>query len=250
MIFRPSIGLTLTLVILAAVFLRLGNWQLERKAEKQGLFDRFANAPALRIEQAIDSGEQFARIEAAGRFDPVRHVLIDNRVWKGRAGVHVLTPFALADGRHILVNRGWLPLPPDRSYLPEVATPAGDQVIKGRLNRLPLDGPRLGEADVLSSDEWPQLVTYFETGAVEAALGHALEPWLIQLNADEAAGFEDRQWQAAVMEPKTHGAYAVQWFSLLIATISIWLVLGLRRGRRLSQSAETDGRDSNGAKNS
>jgi cytochrome oxidase assembly protein ShyY1 len=238
----------LILVILAAVFLRLGNWQLERKAEKQVLFDRFENAPALGIEQAIDGDEQFARVKATGRFDPVRHVLIDNRVWKGRAGVHVFTPFTLAGGRHILVNRGWLPLPPDRSYLPEVPTPAGEQVISGRLNRLPLEGPRLGEADVLSADEWPQLVTYFETGAVEDALGLTLVPWLIQLNPDEPAGFEDRQWRAAVMEPKTHGAYAVQWFSLLIATISIWLILGFRRGRRPGRPANPGDRDSNGAK--
>ena len=115
MIFRPSIRLSLTLIILASLFGRLGMWQMERKAEKQELFDRFENAPMMRVEQAIEQQERFARVEAWGRYDPQRHILLDNKVWQGRAGVHVLTPFTLKNGRTLLVNRGWLPLPPDRS---------------------------------------------------------------------------------------------------------------------------------------
>ena len=120
MAFRPAIAQTLILITLAAVFLQLGLWQLDRKAEKEALFERFDEAPSMDLARALDSGSSFARVTAAGRYDAARHVLLDNKIWQGRAGVHVLTPFVLQDDRTILVNRGWLPMPADRSYLPEV----------------------------------------------------------------------------------------------------------------------------------
>jgi len=245
--FRPTIKLTLTLIILTTLFTRLGMWQMERKAEKQELFDRFENAPLMQVEQAIRQEELFARAEAFGRYDAKRSILLDNKIWQGRAGVHVLTPFILADGTTLLVNRGWLPLPPDRSALPEVPGDEFPRSISGRLNKLPTEGPRLGDADVLLADSWPQLVTYFDTKTVETALAVKLAPWQLQLEAADDSGFEGRQWEAAVMEPKVHGAYAVQWFSLAIATIIIWITLGVRRGQLLRQETRTGGDTRSGA---
>ncbi len=247
MSFRPSIALTVILVILAVLFGRLGQWQLDRKAEKEALFEEFEQAPALSIEQALEQDARFARVEAFGRFDPQRHLLLDNRIWRGRPGVHVLTPFTLPGGTTVLVNRGWLPLPPDRSRLPEVWGDDTPVRITGRLNVLPTEGQRLGEADRLSADRWPQLLTYFETADVEAALGLRLAPWLVQLDAEHPAGFEGREWKAAVMEPKVHGGYAVQWFSLMIASILIWITLGVRRGRMLRRSQDDSRPSANGA---
>ena len=230
--FKPSFALTLILITLAAGFLRLGLWQLDRKAEKTELFERFENAPSMSIEQALAQQAELARVEAFGHYDEARHVLLDNRIWNGRAGVQVLTPFILSDGRWVLVNRGWLPLPPDRLALPAVPTHAAERTIRGRLVPPSTDGPRLGEADVLVSDHWPQLVTYLDLADVGAALGDSLQPWIVQLDADEPTGFADRQWSAAVMEPAVHGAYAVQWLALSTATLIIWITLGLRRGQQ------------------
>lgn len=233
--FRPSIKLTLTLVILALLFLRLGFWQLDRKAEKESLFERFRSAPELGIEQALAAEEVFARVEAYGRYDPERHLLLDNRIWNGRAGVHVLTPFTLVDGRSLLVNRGWLPLAPDRRSLPEFATGGEARSLRGRLVRPSVGGPRLGGADELAADRWPQLVTYLDLDAAGTALSVPLQPWIVQLDAADESGFGDRQWTPAVMTPQVHGAYAVQWLALAAATVIIWLTLGLRRGQLLAR---------------
>jgi surfeit locus 1 family protein len=232
--FKPSLALTLILITLAGVFLRLGLWQLERKDEKTELFERFENAPSMGIAQALTQQAELARVEAFGRYDPLRHVLLDNRIWNGRPGVHALTPFQLRDGGWVLVNRGWLPLPPDRLTLPDVPTDAADRTIRGRLVAASNDGARLGEADVLVSDDWPQLVTYLELADIEAALGQPLQPWIVQLDASDPSGFADRQWSAAVMEPKVHGAYAVQWLALCATSLIIWITLGLRRGQQLA----------------
>ena len=230
--FRPSFPLTVILVTLAGTFLYLGLWQLERKAQKADLFERFENAPSMGIEQALAERSDLARIDAFGRYDPERHILHDNKIWNGRVGVHALTPFELADGRLLLVNRGWLPLQPDRRSLPAVPTDAGARTIRGRLVSPILPGARLGDADRLRTDRWPQLVTYLDLDDVSVALGKPLQPWLVQLDPGDSSGFGDREWQPAVMAPPVHGAYAIQWIALSVATLIIWVTLGLRRGQR------------------
>jgi cytochrome oxidase assembly protein ShyY1 len=195
------------------------------------LFRQFDQAPVLSIEDALARSTLFARVEVPGHYDPVRHILLDNKVLGGRAGVHVLTPFVIHDGREILVNRGWLPLPPDRRSLPVVVTDGGPQTIRGVLVKPSAGGPRVGDADILVRDHWPQLVTYLDLDAVGAALEVSLEPWLLQLDPDDASGFEGRQWKAAVMGPEVHGAYAVQWFALSLTSFIIWIALGVRRAK-------------------
>lgn len=241
MAFRPSIAQTLTLITLAAVFLQLGLWQLDRKAEKEVLFERFDSAPSMNLARALDSNRSFARVTALGHYDAERHILLDNKVWQGRAGVHVLTPFVLQDGRTILVNRGWLPLPYDRSHLPEVPPASGVGELRGRLAPPPAVGQRLGDPDVLVRDRWPQLVTYLDLPAVAAALGTELEPWVVLLDASDPSGFDGRQWTPAAMTPEVHGGYALQWLALMLAAVVIWVVLGLRRGDRVTGSRAAAG---------
>jgi surfeit locus 1 family protein len=239
MSFRPSIKLTLALFILALIFMRLGIWQADRKAEKQMLFEQFENAPVLSLEEALRQQKRFARVEARGRYDPDRHILLDNKIFNGRAGVHVLTPFSLENGTQILVNRGWLPLAADRRSLPAVPTDGRERIVRGIFNRPSTGGQRLGEADIVKRDDWPQLITYLDMNSVGEALDTSLEPWLVQLDADDASGFEDRQWQAAVMTPEVHGAYALQWFALAAAALVIWIILGIRRARSGSRETTT-----------
>lgn len=236
MFFKTSLKLTLLLLVLALVFGRLGTWQLERKTEKEELFERFENAPVLPVEQAMKREEQFALVEAFGRYDATRHILLDNKILDGRAGVQVLTPFTLSNGAALLVNRGWLPMPPDRRSLPAVPSNDSPVTIKGRLNRLPTDGLRVGGADVLATDGWPQLVTYLDLLPISTALDMQLAPWLVLLDASDSSGFGGRQWKAALIAPAVHSAYAFQWFSLLAATIGIWIILGIRRGRQLRKN--------------
>jgi surfeit locus 1 family protein len=236
--FKPSLGLTATLLIIGFLFGRLGFWQLERQEEKQQLFDQFENAPSMAIEQALKMNEGFSRVEAFGHYDDQRHILLDNRILNGRAGVHVLTPFILSSGRRILVNRGWLPLPPDRRGLPPVHTDSASRVITGIMKKPVTGGHRLGDPDVLVHDKWPQLITYFDLDSISSALEAPLEPWLLQLDIDDPSGFAGRQWKAAVMEPKVHRAYALQWFSLMLATFIIWVTLGIRGGQQNRNQAK------------
>jgi len=84
------------------------------------LFHAFAaGTDATRL---IDLGTprlpRYQHIEAGGRYDEGRQILIDNMVNDGRAGYFVITPFALTGGGWLLVNRGWVPLGASRAVRP------------------------------------------------------------------------------------------------------------------------------------
>jgi len=85
-VFRPGLWPTLAGLFFFALTLWLGNWQLSRADYKRELQARYA----------FLSGQE---------------IFIDNRVYKTRAGYHVLTPFLIeGSSQHVLVNRGWVAL--------------------------------------------------------------------------------------------------------------------------------------------
>jgi len=227
--FRPSKAATLVLFLLACIFASLGTWQQRRAGEKLVIEQQHQNAPPLSLETAIARSSRFSIIEARGQYDANRHILLDNQIWQGRAGIYVFTPFFTTEGTAILINRGWLPLPPDRKTLPRITTPADEVVLKGMLNTPPLPGLVLGSADRLGRAQWPQLVTYLNLPDISATLGTPLENWVVQLAKTEPGGFDGRNWQAVYMSSSRHQGYAVQWFALLAACAVMWVFLGLRK---------------------
>lgn len=226
--FRPPRAATLALLLLACLFASLGTWQQKRAAEKRAIERQHQTAQSMTLESAINHKSRFSSVDALGHYDPDHHVLLDNQVWQGQAGVHVFTPFYTTGGMVVLVNRGWLPLPPDRQSLPRIPTPAGEMVLRGTLNIPPAPGRLLGPADSLEANTWPQLVTYLNLPDISAILGTPLEDWVVQLSASEPGGFEGRDWQPVYLTSSRHQGYAVQWFSLLAACFVMWIFLGLR----------------------
>lgn len=219
---------SLVLLPLAILMAALGWWQIGRMQSKQALIDAFEDAPQLTLDEALEQQPRFAQISATGRFDLRRHIMLDNQVLGGKAGVHVFTPFQTFSGTTVLVNRGWKPLPADRSSLPDVWTPAVPLGIRGLLSPPPEHRQRLGKPDTLNPETWPQLVTYLDIETASAALGTPLPDFVVLLADDDPAGFAGRDWKPAVMTPERHQAYAVQWFGLAAAALVIWTILLLR----------------------
>lgn len=227
--FRPPVAATVALALLALLFAGLGTWQTRRAAEKAALETEHEKAPTMALEAALANDHRFARVEVGGRYDPQRHVLLDNQSWLGRNGVHVFTPFSTNGGITILVNRGWLPLPADRESLPEIPTPGHEVTISGTLNLMPVPGRMVGEPDTLTTDDWPQLVTYMQHADIARALALELETRIIQLSRDAEYGFEDRDWKPVFLSPERHRAYAFQWYALMAAAIVLWLLTSFRK---------------------
>lgn len=235
--FRPTFWPTLATLIVFPALLGLGWWQLERAEFKQAQEARVeaedVRAPAvlgtgLRERAAQTESWNHRRVRAFGHYMP-RHFLLDNRTRKGVAGYHVLTPFAFDEAQTlgVMVNRGWIPLGPDRSHLPAITTPAETLEVRGR-SRVPGKAFLLGEAGY-RGEIWPRVVQSIELDEMEEALGIDLLPFVIEQSPTDPHGFE-REWRAyGGLSPRRHRGYAFQWFALAATLLVIYVAVNCRR---------------------
>ncbi len=219
------------LVIVLCVNLAL--WQADRANDKEALLADWDDAASISLTATeIGELERYTRISAEGVFDPERHVLLDNQVRNMRPGVHVFTPFQPTGTDRIwMVNRGWQPMP-QRGIFPEFETPGGMHEIIGRLSDPPRVGVQIGSAEALDSQNWPNLMTYFEIERIREVFGSDLQDQVILLDPEHPAHLSGDEWQPVTFGPERHRAYAFQWISIAIAVLIIWLTLTIRSHRR------------------
>jgi surfeit locus 1 family protein len=232
--FAPRPFTTLLAIVLIALLVSLGRWQLHRAAEKRVLFDSFAagSGAARSIELDTPKLPRYSQVEAVGHYDDTRQILIDNMVNVERAGYFVMTPFALRDGGWVLVNRGWIPLGKSRRDRPAIPVAAGERRIRGRADNLPSPGIRMGVPAALAPP-YP-VVASFPT---QADIAHLLQEtrWTsaadsILLDPADADGYV-RNWAPPGLPPLRHVGYAVQWFGLALTLAVIYAVTNFRRAR-------------------
>lgn len=239
-------GLVRTVVAIAGLLALAGAcgwlsaWQLRRAAESREVSARFAAAAqASALDAAPDALTEevrFTRVALAGRYVAEPQILLDGRVHDDAAGYEVLTALELADGRNVLVNRGWIRADPDRRVLPDVSVDGEQREVRGRLERLPRAGLRLGAPMAGGHSGGPVIVALYPTAADIARWLHApVQDYELLLDADANDGYV-RDWQAPVMSPERHLAYAGQW--LLFGLGSIAAAVAVARSARASRTPE------------
>jgi surfeit locus 1 family protein len=230
--FAPRPFTTLLTVILIAMLVSLGRWQLHRAAEKRVLYEAFAaGSDAVRpIDAETPRVPRYSQVEAYGHYDDARQILIDNMFNAERAGYFVITPFALQGGGWLLVNRGWVPFGASRADRPAIPVGSDMRRIRGRADNLPSPGIHMGTAAPLAPP-YP-VVANFPTRAElaqllkESAWASAADS--ILLDAAEPNGYA-RHWTPPGFPPIRHIGYAVQWFGLALALAVIYVVTNFRR---------------------
>jgi surfeit locus 1 family protein len=236
-IFAPRAFTTLVALILIALLISLGRWQLRRADEKRQLFDSFAaGTSATRlIDLETPPLRRYQHVEGSGHYDQARQVLIDNMVNAGRAGYFVITPFALTGGGWVLVNRGWVPLGASRADRPAIAVAGDMRRVRGRSDNLPSPGIRLGAKGKLAPP-YPVVAAFPIHAELAQLLGES--SWtsaadLVLLDPGEPDGYV-RNWSAPGFPPLRHIGYAVQWFALALTLAVIYVVTNLRRDAEVS----------------
>ncbi len=213
----------LAAVLLIVVFAFLGNWQLNRAAEKVAIAATFERESAYEPLAAIKEVTPFQRIEASGQFLSQRQVLIDNIIRNSKVGYFVITALEYDSSEPwLLVNRGWVEKPQNPQDLASVAVDTQWRTLKGRAGHLPRVGIHSGES-FANPKGWPRVAVYPILEDVSAQLEHELLPFVLLLDADADDGFM-RKWEPRTAGPSTHYGYAFQWFalSLTVVAISFW----------------------------
>jgi len=232
---RPGIRNLLLALLGVAVFSSLGNWQLNRSAERRAEIEAFEKARAAVPAEglgAVSPQGGYLRVALSGRYDGERQILMDNMTHEGRRGYHVLTPFHTSAGV-VLVNRGFIPGGMDRALLPDVSVGGARRRLTGVAAPYFRAGLQLEEPG--AGDAWPRRVTYPSAGQLRALIDLRLPEYQILLGSGEADGYV-RAWQPYGMPPERHFAYAVQWYGLAAAAAGIWLAVTIARRRTSNEN--------------
>lgn len=230
--FAPSLWATIATVLLGALFVNLGQWQLNRAHEKQKLFDEFAagTGSVASLPLSMEPLTRYQRVRVRGLYDSRHQFVLDNMTNEGRPGFHILTPLVLFDGRVLIVNRGWIPLGADRSRFPDLSVPEGEREITGRVDTIPRAPIELVAP---ASTSWPRVVNFPHMEQLAAALDRKVYPQVLLLDASAPDGYV-RNWQPPGFGPERHIGYAVQWFGLAVTLLVIYVVLNLRKESQAS----------------
>ncbi len=224
--FAPRLGYSLLALAGLALFVSLGRWQLDRAEEKRGLVAAFQRGGdrLQELPTGLSPVERYQRLRARGRFDPTRQFLLDNMTLDGKVGFRVLTPLLLEDGRVLVVDRGFVPGSGDRSRLPDVTVQDSPRELTGRADTLPRPGIELTAPPATG---WPRIVSFPRIEEIGEALGQAVFPQVLLLDADQPDGYL-REWAPPTMGPDRHVGYAVQWFGFAVVTCILWVLLSFR----------------------
>jgi surfeit locus 1 family protein len=226
--FRPRFWWTLVAAAGIALTLALGQWQVGRAQYKEGLQSRYellGQQPVVSLGSGAADRDSvlLRRVEVRGTYAPKYTVFVDNRIHKHQPGFHVATPLRISGSdRYVLVNRGWVPGPRDRS-LPQIATPEGEQLVRG--------------IAVAWSERYLELSTKVAEGNVwqnlvyeryRQATGLEVQPFVLQQTDATGDGLV-REWSRPDLGRNTHLAYAFQWYALSLAIFVYYLVTHVKR---------------------
>lgn len=201
---------------------RLSLWQWDRGHQKAAIEESRLHAGLTQARTIsnldLDNLPLAEHLVLQGKWLNDHTVLQDNQTRQGRPGVHVWTAFQLVSLQTIMVNRGWVEIPPDRSVGIEIP-PVADVAARGVLRQLPRAGISTQnncERKILARLNYP------DENDIRCALGLDVVPALMLLDADVEDAFI-RQWQRFEMPPAKHYAYAFQWAALAVTILILFL---------------------------
>ncbi|RSS80878.1 SURF1 family protein [Streptomyces sp. WAC06614] len=244
---RQWVCLTLLALVLIPVMIKLGFWQYHRHEHRVANNRLIAESLAARpvpVTELTSAGHIVPRsdywrtVTATGTFDTAHEVVVRMRTnADDRVGFHVITPLLLADGRAVLVNRGWVAGGDDpQDYPPVPAAPTGEVTVTGRLKA----DETSGSSGIKDRSGLPDRQVMLINSEQQArALGRPVLGGYLELTdpvppdrKPEPVGAPDHD------SIGPHMAYAVQWWLFAAGVPVGWVVLVRREKRERAAAAE------------
>lgn len=222
-------GLLAASVVVFAILLALGTWQVERLHWKEGLLatidERTHSAPVdlAEIEKiARDGGDiEYRPVTLHGSFvnSGERHFL---STWQGQSGFDVHTPLKLEDGRYIFVNRGFVPYDrKDPSTRPDGQV-KGEVTITGLARTPPPEKPSFVVPQNTPGENifyWKDLKAMADTAGLPA--GAEVLPFYVDADDSSNPGGLPVGGVTIIDLPNNHLQYAFTWYGLALVLAAI-----------------------------
>ncbi len=242
--FKVKWQVALPVACLFALLLSLGFWQLDRAEQKAKLLTAYEvsqMAPpqdfdGVLFELDADTDSLYQSIEVFGAFQTERYFLLENKIRDGVVGVEVLIPLQIPGHEQwLIVNRGWMPWPEGQRNVGAVKAALEvneDGIALTGLLRAPNSRYFALGPIVDNPGQWPQLLQQPDLAVISESLNAPLYPWILLLESDINDGLV-REWALTnIMPPAKHIGYAVQWFSLALALLVLFIVVSTHRVKR------------------
>ena len=216
-------------IVLAAVFVRLGFWQLDRLKQRRArnaiVASRIAEAPRP-IDELRDTAS-YRRATLEGTPDFANEIVLTGRSRQGSPGVYIFTPVRRAgNDTAVLVLRGWV-YSPDAATVDLTRWHEMRRSFRGYVVSLPatVDSPQqpaMGrKVRALTRERVRELVPY-----------QVSTRYLVAQDSVAAAAADSTPARVArpALDDGPHLSYAIQWFSFAaIALVGSYVVV--RRSR-------------------
>ncbi len=246
---RPRSKATLALMALGAVllfgaFVKLGTWQVQRRAWKLDLIarvDERVHAPPVPAPPPAQwagvtaANSEYLRVRASGTFLNESETLVQAATELG-SGFWVMTPLRLADGSIVLVNRGFVP--------PERREPAAHGVREGESAGAVIGLLRMSEprgAFLRHNDPAANLWYSRDVQAIARARGlpaGQVAPYFIDVEKPPASGTTPTPegvpvpGLTVISFHNSHLVYAITWYTLALMVLGAgWIVIREERRR-------------------
>jgi surfeit locus 1 family protein len=234
----------LAALVVFAILIGLGTWQLQRKAWKDGLIAQIGSrshgepgaiVPASGWEGWRASEDEFRRVRVTGTFlhpfeTPV-YGLAPGQRGAPAQGYYLMTPLRLADGATVIINRGFVPMElRDPATRPQ-SQPAGDTTVTG-LVRAP------DERNAFTPADDPARNTWFARDPRAIAKARNLDrvaPFYVEADATPNPGGWPKGGQTRLDLPNNHLQYAVTWYGIALTLVGVFAAFAWRRIRPVAQ---------------
>jgi surfeit locus 1 family protein len=205
--------------LLAALFVRLGVWQLDRRHERQTrnalITARLDSAEVDVAALPRDSATaRFRRVRVTGIPDYEHELIYAARSYRGSPGVNLLTPIRIPGvDTAVLVNRGWV-YAPDGVTVDEAKWRERDSTLTGYVEEL----PSTAGASYASR---PRVIARLSYDAVAKAVPYPVAPVYVVMLGDSAIA-PDRLARLTIppLDEGPHLNYAIQWFAFALIALA------------------------------
>lgn len=226
----------------ACVF--LANWQFDRNEGRSAdiaLVEQNYDADAVPLSELIDSDgaldpdDEWHPVVLEGEYLSDGQILVRNRPHGGTSAFEVLVPFRDADGRVLIIDRGWVP--PGEGALPDAvpAPPTGTVEVTARLRPgepLPSSGRSAPEGQV-PTIHLPTIAEATGSDAITGAYGQIV-------TESPAPETPLGAFDSPTDDPGPHLSYAIQW--ILFAVMGFVFIFYMIRTEVHKHREEVEGR--------
>ena len=222
---------SLTFFCLLLLVLSLGVWQIDRGYKKKELENTFLERQSQPVKEikynTFENSDLYRNVVLEGKYlDQI--FLLDNKIYNGKPGLKVFSPFESINESLVLVSRGWIEFE-DRSNLPMIKTERNALKIQGILRSESKDF--ILENDNMKRNTNPILVQTINLDELSNYLGKPLSPYILELSELSKSAFV-KTWQPINLSSFRHFGYAVQWFGLGLVLIIGYLFFLRKEGTK------------------